>query len=175
MPVVRQVSALPSADEALAAELADEMDREGPPGEPLILEDRLGRTERLTARVFWRKWAGVEYLRRRQTILAAYRLRDDRHPERAPVAETVAVAEGMTWDDPRVDDYLPYRVVPALSGGFGSDEIRKVLTDAGGVEVAPGLLAIPCQTFEEAQAVVARLNARIPNVWAYSTRLPRGE
>ncbi|HTU22704.1 MAG TPA: hypothetical protein VMG10_31985 [Gemmataceae bacterium] len=162
MPVLPNQPVTPPAGyDPLIATLAEELEREGQVGEPLIFENPVQAQGRFFAVVVWSAWRAVPVRQRAAIILEAYRRYDQAHPDH-PKAPQLAMATGMTWEEADQRGLFPFSITPnAHPDEVDSQAVRDALRNEGAIATATGL-KLRFASREAAQQAFQRLQERLP-------------
>lgn len=169
MPVQRSTRSAPGRHRGFVDRLVAQFRDGRPRRQPILLEDRIGRSDSLTVTVIWDGWDKLEPGDRSDLILEAYQALDP------ATADRIAVVQGLTMREAISRGVLPFRIETTCKLGdpASSDQLRQALLDEGAIE-SPNGLELRFRTQDEAKRAYVRLLERIPGPhWVIVHEVPQ--
>lgn len=134
------------------------------PGEPLVVENRIGQTRSMHVAVIWDKWKNLSPTDRSKIILDAY-AKAHRLPD-----SVITVAMGLTGEEAFRMGFLPYSIVTTRRQGDKAtfDELAEAMVSVGGMVVKVGsAVQVRFPTSEMAEDAYRELSQKVPGpYWA---------
>lgn len=169
MPVIRPKRRwdAPISRQTLIDHLAAELEGRETQPRPVIFETPILVNHTVHVTVVWPEWDGIPADERSSVILDAYTKYDASRPGDEPITPRITIAIGVTPDEARASDLLPFEVRPqADPESLDSPQLRDLMIQEGAIEFPTGLeLRFP--TRQMAADAHARLKAMMPEAhWA---------
>jgi len=151
-----QTQTIPDREE-LVIELAGYLFTPTEHGQPIILWNLIGQSDKRSLVVIWDRWFGLPFSERTKIIYEA------NEALREPVGVDIATATGLTVDEAIALGYLPYQIQTSPSGSdaVSHSKLRQAMIAEGAATTSTGL-ELRFATLEAAEAAYRRLQTQMP-------------
>jgi hypothetical protein len=142
----------PERRQALLEQLSSELTENTKPNGPVVFEIPVGPGERIDVLVVWAEWEGLRSEDRTDLILEAYNGQRDR----------IAQALGVTYEEAKEQQLLPYAVLPMIRRGEPDQDVRKAMLEEGGIALPGERVELRFPTMSMAEAAHRNLCNKLP-------------